>query len=72
MMDQHDYRPTAAQREIIGKNQHLYLLDVLPDGDLLVGDTDDRGYGPYVVTRDGRVQSIYHHYHTYHRPNRPA
>ena len=61
---------SKSQIDLLAKNRHFESLSMLDDGDLLVVDiattttTDAR---PYVLTRDGRVQSIQYHYRYSHR-----
>lgn len=66
---------TDAQNHALNILQHILVLNTLPDGDMLVADkdaaTDQRGvviheFGPYILTRDGALQSVPYHYHHYH------
>ena len=56
---------TSEQRAVLADTPYLVALDELPDGDLLVEDKD--GYGPYILTRDGKVQEVKYHYHIWHK-----
>ena len=64
---------TPEQQALFGKNRHLVPVSRLDDGDWLVLDNQDPGYhwalthfGPYVLTRDGKVQDVNYHYKVYH------
>ena len=66
---------TPEQERFLGRNQHIIVLAVLPDNDLLCTDTDAqcdhaghviREWGPYILTRDAKLQSVNYHYRYYH------
>jgi hypothetical protein len=68
---------TGEQREIYVKNPHLVPAALLPDGDWLILDAGPVGangepMGPYILTRDGKVQRVNYHYRYYHGFDVPA
>lgn len=70
-MEKHDWhftvepRLTRHQLRVLNDNDHLVHGGQLDDGDLLVLDKL-AGAGPYVLTRDGKVQGVDYHYHRHH------
>lgn len=59
---------TIEQWEVFVNCSHLTLASRLEDGDVLVLDENEL-FGPYVLTRDGKVQDVYWHYQKYHGRN---
>ena len=59
---------TEDQAKFLVENSHIVSLARLPDGDWLVADlaNDVDGYGPYVLSRDGRMDWINNHYISEH------
>ena len=64
---------TADQAELLANNPHLTPVEVLSDGDILVLDLEETnpevfpdGFGPYILTTDGRVQGVNYHYRHSH------
>lgn len=58
------------QAKFLTNNPHIYPLHNLPDGDLLVidqGYPDPQQFVPYILTIEGELQQVLHHYNTYHR-----
>lgn len=70
---------TAAQERLLCDNPHLIAVERLSDGDLLVVDNQPAPpnffptgpYGPYVLTRDGKVQDVNYHFAVYHKVPAP-
>jgi len=75
-----DKRFSQAQINLLARNDHLVAVEVLTDGDLLVLDTGtanleaflDGHFGPYILTRNGRLQGVNYHYRHGHRVDVPA
>lgn len=82
------YQITPEQQELLSNNPHHHAVSFLDDGELLIcEDTATRTdiaptskpdlWSVWILTRDGKVQSLAHHYHNYHdwhneTPGRPA
>ena len=68
---------TAAQKQLLDANLHLFAVARLEDGDLLVVDmqpaeTFPNGhYGPYVLTKNGYLHDVNYHYGKYHAVDCP-
>lgn len=68
---------TPEQLLVLGKNSHLVFASMLGDGDCLILDSGGPGsqtlqylyaphYGPYVLTKDGKIQDVNYHFATHH------
>lgn len=73
---------TLGQQEVLDNNDRFYVLERLPDFDLLVLDTICRPFqlpgfnhcesNAYILTRTGKIQEISYHYRYYHSEDVPA
>jgi hypothetical protein len=72
--------PTPEQLTVLVRADHLAVVEVLADGDLLVLDTGvanleafpDGHFGPYVLASDGKIQDVNYHYRYSHGIDVPA
>ena len=61
---------TPQQINTLESCPHLDPIEVLSDGDLLVIDNEskpDYTLGPYILTKDGKIQGVDYHYSNYHK-----
>lgn len=70
-----EHKRTKPQTERLESCPHLREVSFLEDGDLLVVDVvkpHDTGvfpyghFGPYILTRTGKIQDVNFHYHVEH------
>lgn len=71
MLTEKQYKElTSQQVSALEGKPHLNPIEVLSDGDLLMTDNEskpDYPLGPYILTKDGKIQDVNYHYSNYHK-----